>query len=99
MTMSDAKPLELERDDGGWRHFLDGRPVETGAHLELQPVEFLDDDTGGHLQPVPGRWVTVRYEARLAVSDRADVRVSLYSTIGGYQVELVADEGMRFRWP
>ncbi len=40
--------LVLGRDDGGQRHFLDGRPVHAGAMLEL----LLGD----------GHWLPVRYE-------------------------------------
>lgn len=47
----EGHPLVFGRDHGGFRHFLDGKPVHCGTGLEL----LLHGD----------RWAWVRYEARL----------------------------------
>ena len=40
--------LELRREPGGFRHYLDGQPIHAGDLLEMQ----TDD----------GSWVLIRYE-------------------------------------
>jgi len=44
-------PLTLGRDQGGLRHFLDGKPVAAGTPLELLMPDAL--------------WMPVRYESNL----------------------------------
>ncbi|MBK8002316.1 MAG: hypothetical protein IPK15_27405 [Verrucomicrobia bacterium] len=45
--------LILREEPGGYRHYLDGRPVHCGAQLEL------------HVGGPDGAWLPVRYEADL----------------------------------
>ena len=69
--------LVLSRDGGGWRHFLNGRPVDTGTTLRL--VRFATEG--------PSR-VLVRYESRL---DGPRCDVVLHFTNGDARVATSAD--------
>lgn len=86
--------LVLTRNAGGLRHQLDGRDVHCGTGLELQVVDEVYDDWGSYLRWLD-RGVVVRYEASLSIGGR----VSLYSSVAGYDVVLEASPSMRFRWP
>jgi hypothetical protein len=85
--------LVLSRDNGdghpftGWRHFLDGRPVECGATLEAVSVREKGDK--GRCQ----KWVRVRYESAL---DGKDCLVILHHEDGS---ETQAHDWHHFRWP
>lgn len=61
--------LVLARDAGGWRHYLDGRPVSCGSALEM----FIPDDG-------PGFWVPGRYESTL---NGPDCQASFLGEVAG----------------
>lgn len=67
-------PLELGRDGGGARHFVDGRPVSCGATLEVNRG---------------GIWTRVRYEAQL-YGDPAELggKVWLCDEAGDHELQL-----------
>lgn len=88
--------LELRRDSGGWRHYLDGEPVHCGEQLELQTVRSEFDDHG-ELRLPQQAGVVVRYEARLCTDE--EPTPLLYAGIAGYTFMSAFDSGMRFRWP
>jgi hypothetical protein len=77
--------LVLSRDDGGWRHFLDGEPVAYGAKLDV-----LLSTSPGHTKP---RWHRARYESPL---NGKDCLVILYHEDGS---ETQAHDWHHFRWP
>lgn len=92
-------PLELRRDAGGLRHYLDGESVHCGSELELQTLEY-EYDGDGHEYPVPRPWGSrVRYEATLWHGAEAHIAATLYADVGGrpFRSDLAAT--MRFRWP
>jgi len=90
--------LELRRDGGGWRHYLDGEPVHCGAGLELQTVELRSDDYGEYSVPTQ-QGVPVRYEGQLGNRPREQVRATLHKNVGGHEFAAGVDDWMRFRWP
>jgi hypothetical protein len=81
--------LTLGSDAGGLRHFLAGRPVHAGTHLELR----LPDDL----------WVVVRYEWNWepAVRPRAYLALGGRGEELGYApvVEFSLPEPAELRWP
>lgn len=87
--------LELRRDGGGHRHYLDGEPVHCGEQLELQATADRSDDYGEYEVPLP-EGVTVRYEASLHDDE---VSVTLHKYVGNHEFVTRMHAGMRFRWP
>lgn len=94
-------PIVRGEDGGGVRDYLDGRPIHCGVGLELQAIEYYSDDYGDYVLKLP-TGVRVRYElawypnATEADQTRHPV---LYGSIGGYEVSMRYEDGMRFRWP
>jgi hypothetical protein len=82
-------------DDGGYRDFLDDQPISCGSMLELQAVDYKDDDFGEYSVYL-NKGHVVRYEANLS---RRDGGITLYSSIGGHRFVASHHAGMRFRWP
>lgn len=101
-TTGEWTKLELRRDRGGNRHYLDGEPVSCGTMLWLLPHRWRADGDGGEeLVPDWGAGaVLVRYEADLASSPPI---VRLLSDVAGFQFELkvrqheLAGRCLRFR--
>lgn len=89
--------LELRRELGGLRHYLDGRPVHCGFGIELQHTVQRSDDFGEFTVPLQAGTV-VRYEASLG-GRREDAAVTLYADVGGHEFAARAEPWMRFRWP
>ena len=87
--------LELRRDAGGLRHYLEGEAVHCGASVILQATETLYDDYGSWGRALP-RGTRVRYEA--AIQDR-EIRATLHANVDGHEFVARLDAGMRFRWP
>ena len=81
--------LVLGQDDGGLRHFLAGRPVHAGTHLELR----LPDE----------RWIGVRYEWNWEPGDRPRAYLALggRGEALGYAplVEFALPVNAELRWP
>lgn len=67
-------------DDGGRRDFLDGDPLHCGAGLELQAIEWRDDDYGS-------------YTVRLATGARVRYELDAVEMLapGGRLVAIVAN--------
>lgn len=86
--------LELRREPGGPRHYLDGKPVHCGAGLELQHTTLKTDDYGDFTVPLQVGTV-VRYEASL----RPSITWSLHAGVGGHEFAAVGEPWLRFRWP
>lgn len=82
-------------DGGGWRDFLDGRPIHCGEFVELQAVRVEGDDYGEYAIFL-NEGTTVRYEANLSSSDGVIV---LHASIGGHGFRTRHEAWMRFRWP
>lgn len=61
--------LLLAEDGGGWRHFLDDKPVSCGTQLRLR------------VNKRPETWVWARYECNLASQDTS--RHPVFHTIFG----------------
>jgi hypothetical protein len=80
------------RDGGGSRDFLDGKPIQCGAVLELQVTESREDDFGSY---------TCWRREGVAVSFELepDKRITLYALVGGISFSKPHEEWMRFRWP
>jgi hypothetical protein len=101
-TMAPAwSPVERRIVSGDFRDYLDGRPIETGAWLELQAVEPRDDEDGTYDARIAAG-VIVRYEiAHVPPSpDNPWGRVvELTGALGGHLVQLEAMPWHRFRWP
>lgn len=104
--------LELRRDDGGLRHYLDGEAVHCGRGIELQAVEEKHDDYGEYSVPLQ-RGVVVRYEAslnrveqlhriaskQLDADELARRGVTLYTDVAGHEAVITFEAWLRFRWP
>jgi hypothetical protein len=82
-------------EDGGCRHYLDGKAVHCGELLELQEIGERTDDYGSFTVPLQ-RGALVRYEARFV---GAEPEVTLYATVAGRTFATAGTAGMRFRWP
>lgn len=88
----------IRRDEGlnGWRDYLDGEAVHCGTGLELQAVQYVDDEDGSYMVRLPAG-VPVRYERS---GDASGEYVVLYADdIGGHTFMCRAQPWMRFRWP
>lgn len=88
-------PILRTEGVGGWRDFLDGRPIHCGDFLELQAVRIEDDDYGDYTVFLDSGRV-VRYEANLSSADGAIV---LCISISGCEFRARHEPWMRFRWP
>jgi len=88
--------LEVRREDGGLRHYLNGQPVHCGDALELQDREDRYDDDGRGYAAVLPRGHHVRYEAR---QNGKELCASLHVEVGGHMYEATHWTYMRFRWP
>jgi hypothetical protein len=88
-------PLVVERDDGGKRHVLDGRPLHCGTCIELQAIEYRYDDGGEYTVPLQ-RGELVRYEATWR---DGEPRATLHIRLGGHEFSSSLESWMRFRWP
>jgi hypothetical protein len=82
-------------DPGGPRDFLDDKSIPCGTMLELQAVEYQEDDYGEYML-YSDESVAVRYEADLFVPEG---RIQLYIIIGGHEFIADCEPWMRFRWP
>lgn len=80
----------------GDRHFLDGEPIHCGTALELQAIEFRNDDYGEY-HAVLQRGIRVRYE--LNGPGSLAQRVVLHVTVDGHEFTSRLWGSMRFRWP
>lgn len=87
--------LELRRDAGGLRHYLEGEPVHCGRTILLQASETHYDDYGSWGRALP-RGTRVRYEA--AIQDR-EIRATLHAGVDGHEFVARLEAFMRFRWP
>jgi len=87
--------LELRRELGGLRHYLDGRPVHCGAALELQHTQVRSDDYGDFTIPLQAGTV-VRYEAR---NLGRELPFTLHVDVGGNEFCAAGEPWFRFRWP
>lgn len=91
-------PLVHGSDSGGYRDFLDGRPVSHGTLLELQAFDYVkdpDDPTEERRRRLD-RGILVSYETEMRARGR---QVVLYLRTGGHTFTTDADDSMRFRWP
>lgn len=91
-------PLVHGSDGGGYRDFLDGRPVSHGALLELQAFDYVKDpaDPTEERRRRLDRGILVSYETEWRGKGR---QVVLYLRTGGHTFTTDADDSMRFRWP
>ncbi len=89
-------PIVRGRDGGGVRDFLEGKAITCGSSLELQAVEYRDDDYGSYQLSLP-TGVIVRYEVDRPLN--ADGEVILYGDLAGHDFTARHHDGMRFRWP
>ncbi len=94
--------LELRRERGDWRHYLDGEPIHCGAGLELQAIEWKGDDYGEFtIKRAEG--VRVRYEVewvRERSKDAPPWVAVLHIAAGGHSgFKGPLEAWMRFRWP
>lgn len=87
--------LELRRESGGLRHYLDGRPVHSGYHLVLQGVAHREDAYGEFTVPVQVEH-DVRYETLVRGLDGFDA--DLFVVVGGHTFRAPLEAWMRFRW-
>jgi hypothetical protein len=94
--------IERRQDGGGYRDFLHGHdssgkavPIHCGETLELQAVEYKDDDFGEYMLYLD-KGQFVRYEANLSSAEGA---ITLYASIAGHQFRTRCEPWMRFRWP
>jgi hypothetical protein len=83
-------------DGGGPRDFLDAQPIHCGSGLELQAIEYRDDDYGSYTVRLP-IGARVRYE--MAWGRDGQRRVVLYGDIAGHTFTTPLEPWMRFRWP
>lgn len=89
-------PLVVQREPGGLRHYLDGKPIHCGSFLELQRVTTKSDDYGEYNVALQAGDV-VRYEASIL---EREIHATLYADVGGHTFRAPVDEEwMRFRWP
>lgn len=93
-------PLVHGSDGGGYRDFLDGRPVSHGTLLELQAFDYVPDpggeDPGEQRRRRLDRGILVSYETEVRAAGR---QVVLYLRTSGHTFTTDADDSMRFRWP
>jgi hypothetical protein len=89
-------PIQRGRDGGGIRDFLEGRPITCGSSIELQALEYRDDNYGTYQLNLP-TGVVVRYEVDGPLG--AGGQVVLYGDIAGHDFTAKLHDGMRFRWP
>jgi len=87
--------LEVRRELGGLRHYLEGEPVHCGAGLQLQAITFRADDYGEWQVALP-LGTRVRYEA--AIGD-TEIRATLHADVAGHEFIARLEKWMRFRWP
>jgi len=87
--------LELRRDGGGLRHYLDGEPVHCGRAVMLQAIEPCWDDYGEWSYALQ-QGKRVRYEA--SIQDR-EIRATLHAVVEGHEFIARLEKWMRFRWP
>lgn len=96
-------PLLLEREEGGWRHYLRGQPVSCGSGLELAGVDWVEaiGDAPERKLSSPRRWMRVRYESPLASAhgQKQGPPALLYASVDGHTAVITADPGMVLRWP
>jgi len=92
--------LELRREHGDERHYLDGRAIHCGTGLELQAIEHRSDDYGEYVA-VLQRGRRVRYETawRGQTPETLDRRVVLHVGVDGHEFTSRMEGWMRFRWP
>ncbi len=92
--------LILVRESSGNRHYLADESVRCGTTLELQAVRYkYNNATDEERQILIDSWVSVRYEASLAGRAPENVRITLYTNVGGHLAVVEYWESMRFRWP
>lgn len=91
-------PLVHGADGGGYRDFLDGRPVSHGTLLELQAFDDVPDpdEPGERRRRRLDRGILVSYETEVRTGGR---QVVVYLRTGGHTFTTDADDSMRFRWP
>ena len=95
-------PIERRQDAGGFRDFLGGHhsgagsvAIHCGEQIELQAVEYRDDDFGTYTLFLD-TGIRVRYEANLSC---AEGEIWLYTAVGGHRFQVRHEGWMRFRWP
>jgi hypothetical protein len=90
-------PLVHGSDGGGYRDFLDERPVTHGSLLELQAFDYVKDPADPDEERCRrlDRGIVVSYETEVRDSGR---QVVLYLRTGGHTFTTDADDSMRFRW-
>lgn len=88
--------IVIDRDAGGRRDYLDGKPIHCGTTLELQAVDYAEDDFGSYSVTVD-RWTTVRYE--LTWKPDGKRKIVLFKYVDGHQFVTEWNATMRFRWP
>jgi len=87
--------LRVRRQSGGLRHYLDGEPISCGSSIELQAIDWHDDDFGEFRVYRP-RGRVVRYEAR---QDGVTLNATLHTLVEGHEFVAKVESWMRFRWP
>jgi hypothetical protein len=94
--------IEIRRERGDWRHFLDDQAIHCGAGLELQAIEWKSDDYGEFTVKLD-EGVRVRYEVewlRDRPADGPPWKPVLYVSMGGHSgFKGPLENWMRFRWP
>jgi len=87
--------LALRKDEGGFRHYLDGKAVHCGDTIELQAIEEHHDDHGPYSVPVQ-LGTPVRYESDLYLPTP---ETTLFASVAGRVFAAALSPSMRFRWP
>ena len=87
-----------KREPGGWRHYLEGKPIHCGELIELQGFEWRSDDYGDYRIPKQAGFI-VRYETAWRGLQADEPKVILYGYIGGHEFTAPLGDSMRFRWP
>lgn len=97
--VADQRPftqLVTGQDGGGWRQFLDGKPVTCGSTLELECYEECVNSNGDIGIRSAGS-IEVRYEMTY---DEHDRRLGvIYYDIAGHHFGPNFLTSKRFRWP
>jgi hypothetical protein len=87
--------LELRKESGGLRHYLDGLPIHCGMGIELQ--ETVEKEDGYGLYEVPLQTgIPVRYEASQFAGA---LTWSIHKYLGRVEFVAYGENYMRFRWP
>ncbi len=88
--------LEVQREPGGLRHYLCGKPIHCGEFIELQAIGFRRDDDGNDYTVPLQHGIPVRYEARF---DAGELHATLHADLSGHEFVAGLERWFRFRWP